>query len=138
MGDSKRETFRRKSPLYADIRSARSVAAEGQESEVTSTLDSDCQATLMMCTSSRNSSGEDLASFRNKTAKLGNILVIDVIRFVNAEAAYFSAALATTTAIISLRSVCHCESLLILVVVGSSERQVVVPDDLLEISAVTT
>lgn len=106
---------------------------------MTSTLDSDCQATLMMCTSSRNSSGEDLASFRNKTAKLGNILVIDVIRFVNAEAAYFSAALATTTAaIISLRSVCHCESLLILVVVGSSERQVVVPDDLLEISAVTT
>ena len=62
---------------------------------MTSTLDSDCQATLMMCTSSRNSSGEDLASFRNKTAKLGNILVIDVIRFVNAEAAYFSAALAT-------------------------------------------
>ena len=102
---------------------------------MTSTLDSDCQATLMMCTSSRNSSGEDLASFRNKTAKLGNILVI---RFVNAEAAYFSAALATTAAIISLRSVCHCESLLILVVVGSSERQVVVPDDLLEISAVTT
>ena len=49
---------------------------------MTSTLDSDCQATLMMCTSSRNSSGEDLASFRNKTAKLGNILVIDVIRFV--------------------------------------------------------
>ena len=97
---------------------------------MTSTLDSDCQATLMMCTSSRNSSGEDLASFRNKTAKLGNILVIDVIRFVNAEAAYFSAALATTAAIISLRSVCHCESLLILVVV--------VPDDLLEISAVTT
>ena len=103
---------------------------------MTSTLDSDCQATLMMCTSSRNSSGEDLASFRNKTAKLGNILVIDVIRFVNAEAAYFSAALATTAAIISLRSV--CESLLILVVVRSSERQVVVPDDLLEISAVTT
>ena len=98
---------------------------------MTSTLDSNGQLTLMMCTSSRNSSGEDLASFRNKTAKLGNILVIDVIRFVNAEAAYFSAALATTAAIISLRSVC-------LVVVGSSERQVVVPDDLLEISAVTT
>ena len=105
---------------------------------MTSTLDSDCQATLMMCTSSRNSSGEDLSSFRNEAAKLSNILVIDIFRLVDAEAANFSAALATTAAIISLRSVCHCESLLILVVVGSSERQVVVPDDLLEISAVTT
>ena len=104
---------------------------------MTSTLDSDCQATLMMCTSSRNSSGEDLASFRNKTAKLGNILVIDVIRLVNTEAAYFSAALATTAAIISLRSVCHCESLLILVVVGSSERQVVVGLEFLELGAGT-
>lgn len=105
---------------------------------MTSTLDSDRQATLVVCTSSRNSSGQDLSSFRNKTAKLGNILVIDIFRLVHAEAANFSAALASAAAVISLRSVCHCESLLILVVVGSSERQVVVPDDLLEISAVTT
>jgi len=44
---------------------------------VSCSLDSDCKLSLMLCASTCNSSGKNLASFRNVLAKLENVLVID-------------------------------------------------------------
>ncbi len=63
---------------------------------MTSTLNSDCQFTLMMCAGAGNAAGKNLRAFGNEATKLCYVFIIDDINFIDAEAADFSAALAST------------------------------------------
>jgi hypothetical protein len=78
----------------------KSVAAEGQKCEMTRTLNRDSQLTLMMCAGSGNTAGKNLSALGNVTAQFCNILVVNGLDFVNAEAADLSAAFASTGTII--------------------------------------
>ncbi len=72
---------------------AESVGNIGKERKVTSAFDCGGQLALMACAGSGNSSGNDFASFREESSQAGNIFVIDVGNFINAECAdFFSAA----------------------------------------------
>ena len=73
---------------------------------MTSTLDSDCQLALMVCTSAGYSARENFSSLGDEAAELLNILVINVVYLINTEAAYLLAALTATTAIVSFCSAC--------------------------------
>lgn len=54
---------------------------------MTGAFDSGCQLTLMACAGSGNSSGNDFASFREESSQTGDIFVINVGNFINAERA---------------------------------------------------
>ena len=60
---------------------------------MTCAFDSGSQLALMACAGAGNSSGNDFASLGEESSQTGNIFVIDVGNFINAERAdFFSAA----------------------------------------------
>ena len=90
------------------------VGDVGQQSNVTSTLDSIGQPTLMHSTGASGTTGQDLGTLRHEALQLSNILVIDVLHLVDAEGANLTA-LAAAGALLSVLS--HGTNLLL---VGST------------------
>jgi hypothetical protein len=60
-----------------------------KKSNLTSSLDCGVELSLVICTSSRNSSGKDLAALADELAELCGILVVDEIYLVCTENANF-------------------------------------------------
>src|SRR5699024_6764684 len=84
-----------------------SVADVGQQSNVTGALDVDEQRTLRERAGAGHAAGDDLRALADILAQTGNILVIDMIDTINAEAANLLAAAALRaagTAFLSLKS----------------------------------
>ena len=81
-----------------------SVAAEGQQRKMPCTFDGNGQFALMMRASTGHSAGQNFCSFRNETAQLGDVFVINQVDAVYAEAAYLPAALTATAAVRSVIS----------------------------------
>ena len=61
------------------------VADVGHESDVTSSLDSNCKLSLMLSASTGDTAGKDLSSLRNVLSESCSILVIDLIDLVCTE-----------------------------------------------------
>ena len=76
---------------------------------MTRTFDRNGQSTLMICTSTGHTAGEDLSSLGDEAAKLGDIFVINIVRSVNTEAAHLFASLASTAANFSFGSISHSQ-----------------------------
>ena len=93
---------RRKSAVLFIFTKRRLVCYVRKESYLSCSLYSGVDIALMLCTSTGNSSGEDLASLRNELAKTLYVLVIDVIYLLCAENANFLslAVLAEVTCVI--------------------------------------
>lgn len=75
------------------------------------TFDSGREVALVMCACSGDSARKDLRSFRNISAELRNVLIVDILDLVYAKAADFPAASARVVSIFSLGSfgsLCHC------------------------------
>ena len=87
--------------LVADIR---------QQSDVSCTFDGKCEFSLVLCASTGDSSGKNLASFGNILAKLCNILEINRFRLFYAEIANLLALFAGAERLLSRCS--RCRSLL--------------------------
>lgn len=62
-----------------------SVGNIGKQSNLTSALDSGRKFTLMLCTSSGNSSGKDLSTLGNELSELCGILIVNVSYLVGTE-----------------------------------------------------
>lgn len=69
---------------------------------MTRTLDRRGQLTLMSCAGAGYTTGQDLASLGHVTAKTRDILIIDMLYFINTETANFLAGLSA-----AIRSVSH-------------------------------
>ena len=67
-------------------------AAEGQQSEMTGTLNSDSQLALVARAGAGHTAGQNLSPLGNETAKLCDVLVIDGLDLINAETANLFAA----------------------------------------------
>ena len=63
----------------------------GQQSNLTSTLDSSCQLTLMLGTGAGGPARQDLAALGEIAAELRSVLIVDMLDFVNTESAHFTA-----------------------------------------------
>jgi len=61
------------------------VAYIRQQSDMSCSLDGNCQLTLVECTSACHSSGQDLGSFRHALLELVDVLVVNLLYTVNAE-----------------------------------------------------
>ena len=64
---------------------------------MTRTLNSGGQLTLMMRAGTGYTAGQNLSALRNKAAQLGDVLIVDGINLINAEAANLLASFAATT-----------------------------------------
>ena len=62
-----------------------SVADVRKQSNLTSSLYSNCELTLMLCACACDSSGKDLCTFAYALAKTSCVFVIDVIDLISAE-----------------------------------------------------
>ena len=62
-----------------------SVGNVGQECNLTCALDGGSQLTLMLCTSSGDSSGKNLAALGNELSELCGILIVDISNLALAE-----------------------------------------------------
>jgi len=71
-----------------------SVVGVGEKSDVSCTLDSGGQLSLMICAGAGNSAGQDLGTLRNVSAESGDILVVDDFNLIDAEVANLFASLA--------------------------------------------
>jgi hypothetical protein len=80
--------------LVSDIR---------QKRDLTCFLNGLCQLTLMHCTGTGGSAGQNLAALGHVAAKLCSILIVNVLALVNTELAHFSA-LAILVVTISINS----------------------------------
>ena len=61
------------------------VGHVGQQSDLTSTLDSSVELALVLCASAGNAAGQDLAALADELAELGGVLIIDEINLVRTE-----------------------------------------------------
>ena len=70
-----------------------SVCCVRKDSDLARTLNRDCKLPLMLCAGSRNTAGKDLCSFRSVSSEFRRVFIIDMIAFIHAKLANFSAAL---------------------------------------------
>ena len=77
----------RKEPSHAGrfLRTHSSVAYIREQSDVSCSLDRNCQLTLMISTGAGDTAGQDLGSFRHALLELSDILVVDLLYTVYAE-----------------------------------------------------
>ena len=83
----------------AEAVSRKSVCCIRKKSNLTSTLDSGCELSLVSCAGACYTAGQNLAALAHITAETRDILIIDVLDFVNAERANFLAALSAVRTI---------------------------------------
>ena len=67
------------------------VGHVGQQSDLTGTLDGLGQLALMHGAGAGGSAGQNLGALREETAQLGGILIINVLDFIDTEAAHLTA-----------------------------------------------
>ena len=84
-----------------------SVSDVGQQSDLTGTLDSGGQVTLVSCAGTGGTAGQDLATLRQVTAEFAGVLVIDAGHLIHAKCANLSALAGANTLFVS-----HEDSLL--------------------------
>ena len=72
---------------------------------MTRALDRCCEVTLMSCAGAGDTTGKNFSSFGHKAAQTGDILIINVLYLINAEAANLLAG--PSAAIVG--SISHCE-----------------------------
>ena len=82
------------------------VAHIGEQRNVTGAFDRNRQLALMICAGTGNAAGNNLRALGNVLAQTRNILVVDVVHTINAEAANFFAATALRTACLLYTSRC--------------------------------
>ena len=70
---------------------------EGQQSDLTGTLDGLGQLTLMHSTGTGGTAGQDLGALADEAAQLGGILIIDMLALIHAELANLTALTAVAT-----------------------------------------
>ena len=73
---------------------------EGQQSDLTGTLNGLGQLTLMHSAGTGGTAGQDLGALADEAAQLGGVLVIDVLALVHAELADLAALAAVAAAIV--------------------------------------
>jgi len=76
-------------PANTEVSFFLSVADVGHECNVAGTLDSNGQLTLMLCTCTGDTAGQDLRSLGNELLQTNGILVIDFIDLICTESADF-------------------------------------------------
>ena len=77
------------------------VSNVGQQSDLTSTLDSSGQVTLVSCAGAGSTTGQDLATLGQVTADLCSVLVIDAGHLIHAECANLLALAGANTLFVS-------------------------------------
>ena len=70
---------------------------EGQQSDLTGTLDGLGQLALMHSTGTGGTAGQDLGALADEAAQLGGILIIDMLALIHAELANLTALTAVAT-----------------------------------------
>ena len=92
----------------------------GKKSKMTSTLDSGCQLSLMLCANACYTARKDFTSLGSVAAELTGILVVDVLGFFYAERTDLLATFSHAAAFFSI--VCHCNSSKKLIRTGDRHR----------------
>ena len=94
--DIKQKTPKRKLRGFAGL-----FSHVGQQSDLTSALDSGGQVTLVSCAGAGGTAGQDLATLGQVTAELCSIVVIDSGHLVGTEGSYLLALTGTHTLFVS-------------------------------------
>ena len=81
-----------------------SVSGVGQQRQMTRALDRCCEVTLMSCAGAGHAARKDLASLGHEAAQTCDVLVINVLYLVNAEASNLLAGLSAAV----VGSFSHC------------------------------
>ena len=86
-----------------------SVVCIRQKSYLTCALNSCCECTLMSCTSTRYTAGENFFSLGSILAELADIFIVYIVNLINTERANLFAAFSARATVLI---VCHLKNLL--------------------------